>query len=621
MQIKNVVSELPKHSSKTWARRSKNPDCIVIHHSVTPGDYPIERIAEYHISRDYPGIAYHYVVTSSGDVYQTNDDMDFTWHGNDGNTGLGVCLLGDFTHELPPPPQLEATRNLVTILKARWDITRVIGHREAGRAQTACPGDTWNEWKSQLEVSVATDFSRYPRPENDTGAGVHLGANASFPLGENQGPQVALYRGLPNRPVFQKWLEICYGLVERGLLWGKVISNDDSALACLPTMLYAGMMPVIRMYWPRPWIVTYSDKQKQFLRDAAELGCCYLEDDNERNLVEEWPEGRWPGEAMPFDDLVTAWYERAQFATSLGYYFAIPALAPGGNYDDIRFLRCWLRALDKVPGAVELLRRWGWISVHPAALTHPLDYPYDPINQAEHPGATLRDDSNCWLKWQRVHEVVLEVLGLDLPVLATEGGAWPGKYDNDARYPALSVEEASKRQYEMLKYMEKAPSYFLANMPWIYCNRLWGNSSEQGKGFERMAWIRIPGLTDARGNYIVPPDEPATLPVVDMLKANPAQRRSTAETPTPQPPDQAALQTQIGNAIQAHIVPLYPEAAFEKSAKPKGLLPASPEVDMAINGIDYRAQAYRSPADRQWQHIVYCVVGEWDKLTWFKRAN
>ena len=34
---------------------------------------------------------------------------------------------------------------------------------------------------------MAQDWSRYPRPPDDTGAGVHGGANAYHPLGDNDG--------------------------------------------------------------------------------------------------------------------------------------------------------------------------------------------------------------------------------------------------------------------------------------------------------------------------------------------------------------------------------------------------------------------------------------------------
>jgi hypothetical protein len=414
-----------------------------------------------------------------------------------------------------------------------------------GAMMMALQGSTYTEILAHYygpgeEVTV-TDFSRYPRPASDTGAGVHLGANASFPLGESPGPQVATFgtdaNGHPY-PVFSGWLSICQSLADRGLRWVKVLTNDDSALACLPTILYAGLEPVLRVYFPRPQIARYSAKQVWMLDRFAALGGHYVEDDNERNLVDEWPTGAWPGDAMPYDELVKAWCERGQQVIARGMYFAVPALAPGGNVDDIAYLTRWLGAVRDNPDAIALLTGGHvWISVHPAALNHPLDYPADAVNQVEHPGATLADDSNCWLKWQRVHDLVLAATGADLPVIATEGGAWPGAAD-DSRYPALDYAEASRRQFAMLKAMETAPAWFLGNCPWLLANRAYGNHTA---GFERQAWFRFLSMTDDGGHKVIPDGEPATLPVWDMLAAEPCKVREAQEVPVPNQPTTDAI--------------------------------------------------------------------------------
>ena len=82
-----------------------------------------------------------------------------------------------------------------------------------------------------------------------------------------------------------------------------------------------------------------------------------------------------------------------------------------------------------------------------------------------------------------------------------------------------------------------------------------------------------------------------------------------------------ALEAAIGAEAQKHIIPLNPAAAFEKAGAALGLLPASREYDVVLDGQSYRAQAYRSPGERTWQHIVYCKVGDWGNLRWFKRQN
>jgi hypothetical protein len=148
--ITDLTRMLPRTSP--WPTRTAPIDCIVIHHSVTPSDYPLDRIAEYHIGRGYPGIAYHYAIPGDGAIYRTNSDNLLTWHGHDGNSGIGVCLLGDFTSTPPTEAQLRAAAWLVAYLRGLYGPLPVLGHRECGRAATACPGDTWPQWRHRLET-------------------------------------------------------------------------------------------------------------------------------------------------------------------------------------------------------------------------------------------------------------------------------------------------------------------------------------------------------------------------------------------------------------------------------------------------------------------------------------
>lgn len=151
-KIIDIVHELPKHATKRWATRAAPVDCFCVHHSATRADVSIEAIARYHVvDKDMPSIQYHYVITAEGAIYQTQPDDLFVWHGNDWNTGLGVCLLGDFTTAHPPEAQLAAARWLLAEKRRQYGELRLVGHKEAPRASTECPGDTWEQWKGELE--------------------------------------------------------------------------------------------------------------------------------------------------------------------------------------------------------------------------------------------------------------------------------------------------------------------------------------------------------------------------------------------------------------------------------------------------------------------------------------
>jgi hypothetical protein len=366
-------------------------------------------------------------------------------------------------------------------------------------------------------------MAKIPLPEADTGAGVHLSAGFAHPMGENEGQFSAIARELR----------------ARGLTWAKLGDMGGTAIKPCQVLIEHGIMPVVRLYREKPYPGQLDDKQKETVRALTRLGVRYFERGNEPNLVDEHK--AWPSDWEAwFQNWAQDWLADARFIADAGGYVAIDALAPGGNWrggqlvygdgDDIGFLVCMLRALRAAAGAAELLRERGWVAVHPAALNHPLDYPDDPVNQREHPGQTIHTHyyadgrptgaSNCWRKWEAVHAVVEQELGFSLPILATEGGAWPGNAA-DSRYPALTNETASEMTYQMLASMPRAPDYFVAFTPWLLFNRIAGNLAPH---FERDAWLRIPGY----GNC--PAGDPPELPIWHMLRDAPIPRRERSES-------------------------------------------------------------------------------------------
>jgi hypothetical protein len=77
----------------------------------------------------------------------------------------------------------------------------------------------------------------------------------------------------------------------------------------------------------------------------------------------------------------------------------------------------------------------------------------------------------------------------------------------------------------------------------------------------------------------------------------------------------------IGMEAQRHVIPLNPNAAFQIAGKAKGLTLAGDEFDITIDGIVYRAQAFRKFDDPEHQHIVYAQIPLWNQLTWFLKDN
>ncbi len=146
---------------------------IVIHHTDTLKNFPVERIAQYHVygtntyKDPWPGIGYHYVIAADGAIYWTQRHETRSYHAGSANSySLGISLVGRFIRtgydkqpqapedQLPTHAQMESTARLVAWLMEELQIDsihQVVGHKEVGA--TACPGDQWLQgvrWKDDL---------------------------------------------------------------------------------------------------------------------------------------------------------------------------------------------------------------------------------------------------------------------------------------------------------------------------------------------------------------------------------------------------------------------------------------------------------------------------------------
>ena len=153
-EIRDRRESLPK--VRDWPKRTSPVNCFAIHHSATGPNTTPERIAKAHTDpepegRGWVGIAYHYVITPDGVIHWTQPDEAFAWHGNDWNTGLGVCLVGDFRSGEPTDCQISAARWLLARKRREYGPIPLVGHYEAPRARTVCPGGTWPNWRDRIE--------------------------------------------------------------------------------------------------------------------------------------------------------------------------------------------------------------------------------------------------------------------------------------------------------------------------------------------------------------------------------------------------------------------------------------------------------------------------------------
>lgn len=135
---------------------------IVIHHSAAEVG-SAAGIDRDHRNRGWEGIGYHFVIGNGSGMPVGGIEWSFRWrlqrHGahaatRDYNqTGIGICLIGNFQNEPPDPLQYARAVDLVALLIEQipeLGPNQVIGHGEALDANTDCPGryldmDTFRE--------------------------------------------------------------------------------------------------------------------------------------------------------------------------------------------------------------------------------------------------------------------------------------------------------------------------------------------------------------------------------------------------------------------------------------------------------------------------------------------
>ena len=124
---------------------------IVLHHSGTTVLQTVETIHNYHKSKGWAGIGYHYYVRKDGSIYKGRPETMAGAHCPGVNsTSIGICAEGDFNTETMAEVQKQAIRELIADIKARYNIKYVKGHRDI--VSTSCPGKNYpfNEVISNL---------------------------------------------------------------------------------------------------------------------------------------------------------------------------------------------------------------------------------------------------------------------------------------------------------------------------------------------------------------------------------------------------------------------------------------------------------------------------------------
>jgi hypothetical protein len=100
MKITNQITTLPWHPFRRWSvRELTGINRIIIHQEL--GDGSVEDVNQYHIQPNHispkgcPHFCYHYGIDKIGEIIQSNDLRNITWHTKGQNeVGIGIMLVG-----------------------------------------------------------------------------------------------------------------------------------------------------------------------------------------------------------------------------------------------------------------------------------------------------------------------------------------------------------------------------------------------------------------------------------------------------------------------------------------------------------------------------------------------
>lgn len=117
----------------------KKVEGIGLHHSGVTVLQSVEVIHNYHKSKGWAGIGYHYYVRKDGYIYRGRPENMAGAHCTGINSiSIGICAEGNFSEETMSNVQKQALIELVKDIKSRYDIKWVRGHKEI--LSTSCPG-------------------------------------------------------------------------------------------------------------------------------------------------------------------------------------------------------------------------------------------------------------------------------------------------------------------------------------------------------------------------------------------------------------------------------------------------------------------------------------------------
>lgn len=156
------------HLSFGGLSRRGSTNRIILHHAEASTCTP-EDINRWHKANGWSGAGYHFLVRKDGTVYSLRPEWALGAHAAKNNyDSLGICFEGSFMRETMGQTQIDAGRELVAYLKAKYGISKVQAHRDV--CPTDCPGTNF-PFAAIVEGGAApASVESVPAPAKSSGA-------------------------------------------------------------------------------------------------------------------------------------------------------------------------------------------------------------------------------------------------------------------------------------------------------------------------------------------------------------------------------------------------------------------------------------------------------------------
>jgi hypothetical protein len=282
--------------------------------------------------------------------------------------------------------------------------------------------------------SARMALDAYPHPRGDNGRGMHW-----VPTMKQSSAVVDRFVAEAQR-MGVKWVTF--------LNDGASVGQNDYLVNKL---VGAGIEPIMRLYSAK--LAPIHGDIEGMVRHYTKMGVHYFQPFNEPNLSIEQPDG-----VPSVDRYLQAWIPAAKAIAKGGGLPGFGSLAPGGDKNDIDFLR---EALDglRARGELPLLDR-AWLSMHNYTHNHPIEE---------------RADTDGFFKFRAYHKILQEALGRALPILGTEGGTFVGEHE-DKTLAAIDSRTAVEMTQQAYRYMRDQRE------PWNFAYSFWTIANEAGGG-------------------------------------------------------------------------------------------------------------------------------------------